>query len=167
MVALTPAEYQTVFEPHLIWWPSLLGLLIAAGAGYFSYLAYLDGQPVGWLFSGAVALCAAIAAIGSGAVMAVQYVDFRRDLASGATLVAEGPVENFHPMPVGGHGVEAFTVQGVPFRYSDFVITEAFNHSAWYGGPIEPGLQVRIHYLPRPASQPAGENLILRLEVAR
>ena len=30
--------------------------------------------------------------------------------------VVEGPVEHFVPMPSGGHGVESFSVRGIPFK---------------------------------------------------
>jgi hypothetical protein len=72
--------------------------------------------------------------------------------------VVEGPVENFVPMPVAGHADESFSVAGVPFRYSDFVVTDGFNNSSSHGGPISKDSYVRICY------DPAG-NVILRLEI--
>jgi len=63
-----------------------------------------------------------------------------------ANLV-EGPVENFHPMPFTGHDTEHFTVEGVRFDYSDYEITPGFNQTRSHGGPIRPGLYVRIHYV--------------------
>ncbi len=72
--------------------------------------------------------------------------------------VAEGPVEQFIPMPDGGHGEESFSVDGVKFRYSDFIVTDGFNNTSSQGGPINGGSYVRICY------DPAG-NVILRLEI--
>jgi hypothetical protein len=72
--------------------------------------------------------------------------------------VVEGPVENFVPMPVAGHAYESFSVAGVPFRYSDFVVTDGFNNSSSQGGPISKDSYVRICY------DPAG-NVILRLKI--
>jgi len=71
--------------------------------------------------------------------------------------IAEGPVERFVPMPYGGHAVEYFSVSGVLFRYSDFMITGGFNNTSSHGGPIRGDSHVRICY------DPANNN-ILRLE---
>lgn len=72
--------------------------------------------------------------------------------------VVEGPVEHFIPMPSGGHAQESLSVFGVPFNYSDFGPTDAFNNAASHGGPIKSDSYVRICYDP-------SENAILRLEI--
>ncbi|GBU19797.1 MULTISPECIES: hypothetical protein [Methylobacterium] len=68
----------------------------------------------------------------------------------------EGRVARFHPMPYGGHDRERFEVNGVPFSYSDYIVTGGFNTSASHGGPIREGLPVRICHV---------DGLIVRLEV--
>ncbi len=75
------------------------------------------------------------------------------------TPVVVGRVENFTPAPAEGHRDETFTVAGVRFAYSDYVITGGFNQSQSHGGPLRDGLLVRIHYLPP-------SNTIVKLEVA-
>jgi hypothetical protein len=72
--------------------------------------------------------------------------------------VVEGPVEHFVPMPRSGHPVESFSVSGIPFRYSDFIVTDGFNNTSSHGGPITSDSYVRICY------DPSG-NVILRLEI--
>jgi tetratricopeptide (TPR) repeat protein len=72
--------------------------------------------------------------------------------------IVEGPVEHFVPMPYSGHARESFTVDGVPFGYSDFIITDGFNNTSSHGGPISSDSYVRICY------DPSG-HVILRLEV--
>jgi tetratricopeptide (TPR) repeat protein len=72
--------------------------------------------------------------------------------------VVVGPVEHFVPMPYTGHAEESFSVAGVPFRYSDFIITDGFNNTSSHGGPINADSYVRICY------DPSG-NVILRLEI--
>jgi hypothetical protein len=67
-------------------------------------------------------------------------------------------VENFVPMPHGGHAEESFSVSGIPFRYSDFQMTDGFNQTSSHGGPIKNDSYVRICY------DPSG-NVILRLEI--
>jgi hypothetical protein len=72
--------------------------------------------------------------------------------------VVEGPVQDFVPMPFTGHAQESFFVAGVPFRYSDYGVTDAFNNTASHGGPIDADSYVRICYDP-------SDNAILRLEI--
>jgi len=72
--------------------------------------------------------------------------------------VVEGPIEHFVPMPYGGHAQESFSVAGVSFSYSDFIVTDGFNNTSSHGGPIKGDSYVRICY------DPSG-NVILRLEI--
>jgi hypothetical protein len=72
--------------------------------------------------------------------------------------IAEGPVEGFVPMPYGGHAFESFYVSGIPFSYSDFVITGGFNKTSSHGGPVNAFSYVRICYDP-------ATDVILRLEI--
>ncbi len=82
----------------------------------------------------------------------------RQLLQGGAARVVEGTVQDFVPMPSGGHASERFTVNGVPFSYSDFDLSHCgFRNAASHGGPIRSGLAVRITYV---------GSSILRLEVA-
>ena len=81
----------------------------------------------------------------------------RKSYEQGDFKVVEGIVENFDPMPQSGHKMESFTIKGVRFEYSDFVVTPGFNNATSLGGPIKEGLPVRISYI---------GNTILKLEVA-
>ena len=87
------------------------------------------------------------------------YTTAARAAQDSTTSVVEGRVENFNPAPAEGHQDETFTVKGVPFAYSDYVITGGFNQTQAHGGPIHEGLLVRIHYIPR-------GNVIVKLEIA-
>jgi len=62
--------------------------------------------------------------------------------------VVEGPIEHFVPMPYGGHAQESFSVAGVSFSYSDFIVTDGFNNTSSHGGPIKSDSYVRICYDP-------------------
>jgi hypothetical protein len=82
--------------------------------------------------------------------------------------VVEGPVEQFHPMPSGGHDTERFDVAGVHFEYSHWIMSQGFNQDITVGGPIREGLYVRIHYVDvnRPSSATARSYaMIVRLEI--
>lgn len=75
--------------------------------------------------------------------------------------VIEGVVENFHPMPYGGHEYEKFTVNDTPFEYSDYYLFYGFNNTASHGGPINGnGQTVRLSYI-----TVKKENRILKIEL--
>ena len=81
---------------------------------------------------------------------------------SGHYQTVEGIVTDFDPMPYEGHKLECFTVQKTRFCYSDYRIDPGFRKTASHGGPIRPGLRVRIAY--RSAFK---QNMILRIEIAK
>lgn len=88
------------------------------------------------------------------------HLDAQRALRDGTALVVEGTVDDFHPMPAAGHDTERFTVKGVRFEYSDFMVTAGFNNTSSHGGPMRGGLPVRIHYVG------GARPLIVKLEIA-
>ena len=73
-----------------------------------------------------------------------QYLRHKALAEEGRCRVVEGPVEHFIPMPYAGHSQETFSVDGVPFRYSDFIVTDGFNNTSSHGGPINSDSYVRI-----------------------
>jgi hypothetical protein len=75
-----------------------------------------------------------------------MYGRARETYARGDYSIAEGEVTEFHPMPYSGHQRETFSVNGVQFSYSDYVINPCFNNTASHGGPIRAGERVRIAY---------------------
>jgi hypothetical protein len=79
-------------------------------------------------------------------------------LRDGTFSFVEGTVTDFHPMPYNGHDEECFSVQQQRFCYSDYAVTTGFHNSASHGGPIRPGLSVRVAYL---------RSMILRLDIAK
>lgn len=81
-----------------------------------------------------------------------------RGYRSGRYKVVEGPVANFRPMTPSGHDTESFTVDGVLFSYSNFVLSPCFNQTVIVGGPIKKGLKVRISYI---------DDCIVKLELPR
>lgn len=82
------------------------------------------------------------------------------NLRDTACKTVEGKVENFDPMPYGGHKRESYTVQGVKFSYSDYIITNGFNNTASHDGPVNQDSVVRICYVPK-----GNTNIITKLEV--
>jgi predicted membrane protein len=53
-----------------------------------------------------------------------EYLTIRNALLDNKYQEIQGYVENFHPMPYGGHDEESFSVQGVSFAYSDYLVTK-------------------------------------------
>ncbi len=85
-----------------------------------------------------------------------EYHRLMKTRQAGTYKIVEGKVTDFIPMPYEGHKNESFTDNGERFQYSDYVVTAGFNHTSSHGGPIKPGLQVRISYV---------GNAIIKLEV--
>lgn len=79
------------------------------------------------------------------------------------TLI-EGQVQNFDPMPASGHKHESFTVLGVPFEYSDYVLTGGYNNTVAHGGAIVDGAKVRLCYVERRRTR---SNIIVRVEIQK
>lgn len=89
-------------------------------------------------------------------------------LRSGRCKTVEGLVTDFHEVPL---KAECFTVNATRFCYSDNFITEGFNNTRDFGGPIQPNLPVRITYFNEsglhesPGNPASWSNVIVRLEI--
>ena len=74
----------------------------------------------------------------------------------------EGYVENFDPMPHGGHKYESFDINGVSFSYSDFAIRPGYHNAKSHGGVITGnGQHLKIGYI---YYKRAGGNIIVYIE---
>jgi hypothetical protein len=85
-----------------------------------------------------------------------QFKSIKDPYQKGNYHIVEGIVTNFIPMPYSGHSEECFTVDARRFCYSDYGTTPGFNNTQSHGGPIKPGLCVRISYI---------GNVIVKLEI--
>ena len=62
--------------------------------------------------------------------------------------VVEGYVENFDPMPYGGHTNESFEINDVYFEYSDYNVTSGYRNTKSHGGVITgDGQYLKIGYV--------------------
>lgn len=62
--------------------------------------------------------------------------------------IAEGYVENFDPMPYGGHANESFEINGVHFEYSDYSKRPGYGNTKSHGGVITgDGQYLKIGYV--------------------
>lgn len=76
-----------------------------------------------------------------------EYNKLSNMIKTGDYLVVEGIVEEFSPMPKGGHANESFYIEGVFFEYSDYNGGVGYNSTYHYGGVIrENGQRLQIVY---------------------
>jgi hypothetical protein len=78
--------------------------------------------------------------------------------------VVEGEIEQFSNYNESGHVFEKFTIKGVGFEYSDYILGKGFNKTSKNNGPIlkiyKEGRKVRISYVRKD-----NDNMILKIEV--
>lgn len=169
--------YETVFEvtqkPFEWWWPAFGLIFVVIGVFLIKFGPKLDRNKnrkdirltfaispklLGWFF---VVFASLWTLIAFGSTYS-SYRELLEAYRTGRYSVVEGIVEDFHPMPYGGHQSECFRVAKERFCYSDYAVSPAFNQSASHGGPIRAGLPVRISYCEDDDFQPR----ILRLEIS-
>src|SRR5690349_20985760 len=144
-------EYVTVFQissgssglpfAYLGLLPLVLGAILAIGKWRFRWHqpnwllpVFLSAFGVMWMF------------LVSGPVI-TKGSDVFDALRTGRYSLVEGTVTDFHPMPYEGHDNECFTVQVQRFCYSEYIVSQGFHNAASHGGPIRPGIHVRIAYV--------------------
>lgn len=87
------------------------------------------------------------------------YAACRRLWERGEVSEVTGYVENYHPMPVTGHDMEAFEIDGVSFSYSNFVLQTGYHCAASWGGVItHDGQHLKIQYI-----EAEGEKIIVSI----
>jgi len=151
----TPAAYSLIFdlerEDYGDWCFPAFGLLfVAISVAAVLYERWSRPVQSGWRRALAPWACLVFASLWTLALGIATYrehVSLTRALESGSVQYVEGPVEGFVPMPANGHGVEKFEVRGKHFEYADNLVTPGFHTTSARGGPIRPGLQVRVGYV--------------------
>ncbi|HEY2711220.1 MAG TPA: DUF3592 domain-containing protein [Chthoniobacterales bacterium] len=138
--------YDVARDGYSGWVGILCGLGVIVGAAVFC-TARKWLQPASLRFIPCVIAPLSLCWLLLWALLTVPgYISLRSALQSGQCAVVEGVVTDFQPMPSSGHGDESFSVAGVRFAYSDFVITPGFHRTTYRGGPMREGLHVRILY---------------------
>jgi len=130
----------------LLWCPVVLGIAI-----YCIIYQQKFGETAFFKFKVSfIAVSSACVLLSLVLATIANFKDYQKcfhALASGKASYVEGAVDNFVPMPYGGHANESFTVKGVTFSYSDFDGEAGFNNTSSHGGPIRQGLPVRVWYV--------------------
>jgi hypothetical protein len=153
-------DYQTVFtvlQKSPPWWLSAVVPTAVTAFTVLAIVAFVRYKTRRVAVSVAYVVMLFMAMTLSPAGVSDMYARAKDAYVKGDYSIAEGMVANFHPMPFSGHQNETFSVSGVEFSYSDYVLVPCFNNTASHGGPIRDGLRVRIAY---------SGNCILKLEVA-
>jgi hypothetical protein len=142
--------YHTVFD--VAWngfqWTALM--LTSTGACIFLLigLALRRSADPNLSFKGLIVQAVGALGFVGGLVFLVAdfavYHEASRALSNHDYAVAEGVVTDFVPMPVDGHAIESFRVNGVNFSYGGWGAT-VFN-SDWNKGTIHNGVNARISY---------------------
>ena len=143
-----------------------IGLLVCAATWVVGLEVYLRKRPkaqrrtmlraIVWGSASILTL----SVVGTIRGQALGYSASLAAIRSGNCVIVEGNVEQFVPMPPGGHADEQFVVDGVPFYYSGFAWRPGLHLPRAKGGPVEPGRYVRICY----RRDLAYGNVILRVE---
>lgn len=162
-------DYKTVFEItekglEMFFFMPLLFVFVGIGISWFNIKFNKSTSPkkkftivFGFIFSG-FALLMVLLTLPSTISTRTKT---NRIFENKEYQVVEGVIDNFHPMPQSGHDMESFTVNGVYFKYSDYVIHYGFNNTASHGGPLKSnGQQVRLSYITID-----NENRILKIEL--
>ena len=104
--------------------------------------------------------CFILFGIVTGCMLVDMYKKTVIAYQNGDYQIVEGYVENFDPMPHGGHKHESFEIKGVKFEYSDFDIMIGYHNAKSHGGVIRSNGQYfkigYVHY--------GNENIIVYIE---
>ena len=77
-----------------------------------------------------------------------MYNKIVRAYEQGNYQIVEGYVENFDPMPYGGHKQESFDINGVSFSSSDSSVQPGYHNAKSHGGVITGnGQHLKIGYV--------------------
>ena len=145
-----PFDFGTIAGPATL---SVVGTLAFLAALYRLRQARREGVDPGRLVFTTIFLCiwasfAVLATLVASASLYSRHHYLQRSMQAGRVSVVEGLVTNFDPMPYGGHKDESFCIVRTCFHYSDFDLTGGgFNNTSSHGGPIRPGLPVRVTYV--------------------
>ena len=166
-------EYTTVFEftPKASNYFHLIGLFIfvVIGFGFAFYTKRSDKNFsllrqfkifFGYLFGGVALIMLILMVINIPKVISSER-ELKEVIENKNILIVQGEIDNFSQTPESGHIFESFTVNGIKFKYSDYIVIDGFHQTYRNNGPIKQnGQQVRISYIERD-----NENLIMKIEI--
>ena len=115
----------------------------------------------GWTIGIIVSIMLIVYIIGIPSILKTER-NLKTIIENESFLKVEGEVENFKA-PKENHHFESFSVKGIEFKYSDYVIINGFHKTSKNNGPIKRnGQRVKIGY-----TKIDNENVILKLEILK
>jgi hypothetical protein len=161
---LQPPNYHEVFVVHGPALADLLPSLVTAGmaivfalAGFLNRRFGLDMQRGSLSAARIGAPVLAVVAVLASMVILQDFHEATARYRGGHYSVVEGRVTDFTPGSTSNPRDEDFRVGEQEFHYSPWELSPYFHRLAEKGGPIRPGLRVRISHV---------NGDILRLEIA-
>ncbi|MDB5025671.1 MAG: hypothetical protein JWP78_3426 [Mucilaginibacter sp.] len=129
----------------------ILLIFVAGGILIFFYNKYYTNVPFfmlkGKYFGLIMASFAMLILLGIAATRVRDYYEVKRMFDQKQYRIVEGRVQDYHPMPAGGHDTESFRVGSLYFEFSDYELGAfGYNNAASLGGIIRPNLYVQIFY---------------------
>lgn len=167
-------EYKTIFEfeaPKISSLYNLIILFIIIMIGFgFAFLTKRTNKEYslqrllkiffGYMLGGIATLMLIVSLIRLPEIISYQR-ELRETIETENYLIAEGEIENFIDRPESGHIFESFTVNGVFFEYSDYIVINGFHQTSRNNGPLKQnGQEVRISYMKKD-----NENVIMKIEL--
>ena len=167
-------EYKTIFEfavPKVSSLYNLIILFIIIVIGFgFAFLTKRTNKKYslqrqlkiffGYMLGGIAALMLIVSLIRLPEILSYQR-ELKETIETENYLIAVGEIENFVDRAESGHIFESFTVNGVFFEYSDYIVINGFHQTSRNNGPIKRnGQEVRISYMKKD-----NENIIMKIEL--
>lgn len=167
-------DYVTIYEHSVngsdIWHIFPLLLSVAFGFGivymvkkYFRNFSVFRQIVLffGWSFGMIASIMLIVFLIGIPSKLKTER-DLKKMIENESFLRVEGVVESFES-PNDNHHFESFSVDGIEFKYSDYIAIEGFHKTSKNNGPIKGnGQKVRIGYTIKD-----NENRIIKLEILK
>ncbi len=115
---------------------------------------------ISWFFLLVSVVCTVLVTWGTVS----DYFELRIASRNNTCTLVSGVVSEFSRRPSGrGATTESFSVDGVPFSFSDRQVSGGFHQTTAQGGPLREGVPVRICYVPGEWD----DHDIVRLEILR
>lgn len=156
-------ECHFEFDPMmLISWVMLIGSLLMPAI--LKHDSQKRGHSINIKIVKIICWCFALMALLDGIVSTYMLYDMYKKTVvayqNDDYQIVEGYVENFDPMPYGGHKYETFEINGVKFKYADYRIMVGYHNAKSHGGVIKrDGQYLKIGYV-----RYGNENIIVYIE---
>jgi hypothetical protein len=147
---MTSDNYQTVFELgfRTFPWPRIIQPFFFLIGG-IAIIKLSRRNKFRFVFGVFLAGMASLFLLLSLVTFVPEFIGLRAAYRSGKSVAVEGTVQDLSLAPALGPSRESFSVSGTSFSYNALDDTPCFHNAPVHLGPIQEGLNVRIHYYER------------------